>query len=282
MDLLGTQLTLAMKLSLLTVSPDGLRFQASVSASAPLAAGGGRANPGAVTDVARSAQGQGGPEGPLSVAISADAVNRVLHAVWVAGALNLEVDLGAAGGDGGAMPIQFDVAGMGAALGLPLDQAAPGDAPVTLSMRPMLPPVLVPAPAGDPDKAATISLGDMLFSIEARPTGQPAIDLLTVALAIDAELAAGDPDDGQGLAGLSVIADLESSAVPAQAEVVEGGVARLLTLAAPLLTRALGGEAAPAEPGKLTLVDALFGSNGGSLVIAGALGLSDAAGPPPR
>lgn len=277
LDLMGTPLTLGMRLSLLTVSPEGLRFQAAVRAGGPPAPPHARERaqaPGALRGlIPDTARGSGGPEGPLQVAISADAVNQVLHAAWAAGGLDLSVDLG---GAGGSLPIQLDVAGIGAALGVPLDQAAPGDSPIVLSLQPMLPPVLTPAPAGDGELAGTLRLGDMLFHLDAQPAGQDAIRLLSVALSIDADLRAGDPADDQGLGGIRVKADLISSAVPAQDESVEQGVASLLTLAAPLLGGVLdnanAGDAAAADPERLTLLDALFGSNGKALVIAGDLG----------
>ena len=275
-------LTVAMKLSLLTVSPEGLRFQAAVSASAadlgPVAPE-RPAAPGAICDVASGA-GRGGPEGPLRVSVSADALNRLLHVAWRAGALDMSVDLG---GDGGAAPIQLDVAGIGAALGAPLDEVAPGDAPVTLSLRPLLPPVLVPAPVGDPTKAATLAMGDMMLELLARPPGRDPLSLLSVALAIEADLPSGDPGEERGLADLRIHADLDASAVDVRAEAVEEGVARLLALAAPLLQGALADASGGDErPGDLTLVDALFGSDGGALVIAGGLGLNDAGAPAGR
>lgn len=162
-DLLGTPLTLALRIQSVDVAPDGLTLDMSARAEAD--------------DVMRAGQGVpllGGlptfDKGThLDLAVAADLIARILHAAWAGGAL--DVELGS--GTGLDLPVPLSVALLAGALG-PAAQGLDRQANLIVRMRPLLPPEVRVVPG---EKPLVIEFGDLLFDLESTTDGP----LVTVA-----------------------------------------------------------------------------------------------------
>jgi hypothetical protein len=163
-EVLGAPIDVGLKLNAASVTSAGLDLRADATATAPQAIHpepAVRPTAGAVSTIDGS---------DLDVAAGVDLLNRLLHATWAAGVLDLTLD--EASGLGAGLPLK--VALLAAALGDAAD-GIPLDTPVVLSLRPLLPPV---ARLEKGDRPLVVETGDLLLDVGTAEHGT----LVTVAL----------------------------------------------------------------------------------------------------
>ncbi len=163
-EVLGAPIEVGLKLNAASVTSAGLDLRADATATAPQAIHpepAVRPTAGAVSTIDGS---------DLDVAAGVDLLNRLLHATWAAGVLDLTLD--EASGLGAGLPLK--VALLAAALGDAAD-GIPLDTPVVLSLRPLLPPV---ARLEKGDRPLVVETGDLLLDVGTAEHGT----LVTVAL----------------------------------------------------------------------------------------------------
>lgn len=234
-DVLGRTVQMGLKIRGTDVTYDGIMLTLGSSAVAldPINQGG--ALPIDMTP-AQMAFGD-----PIDMAMSADLIGRILHAMWAAGALDLEMSPGG----------QIDLpAGAGLPLFLStLGEAAEGidpSSPLTIRTRALLPPVVY---VDEGEKPLVIEIGDMLLDLEV-PEGR----LATVAVHTIMRLSLNiDTSTGQ----IQFVPEIEAEAYGDVAEtprgpVKEGPLERQIALAIRLLpaaiaedTFSLGADALP-------------------------------------
>jgi len=164
-EVFGTPIHLGLKLDDVRVTRAGIDVEADATAFAD----GRVAHPEpAVRPIASSVVPMAGAD--LDVAASVDLVNRLLHAAWAGGLLDQTLD--AASGVAGDAPLR--VALLAAALG-DAARGLPFDAPLVLTLRPLLPPV---ARLEKGPRPVVIETGDLLLDIGTAESGT----LVTMAL----------------------------------------------------------------------------------------------------
>lgn len=152
------------------------------------------------------------PGADLDAAASVDLVNRLLHAAWAGGLLDQTLD--AASGVAGDAPLR--VALLAAALG-DAARGVPFDAPLVLTLRPLLPPV---ARLEKGPRPVVIETGDLLLDIGTAESGT----LVTVAL----HFIARGTLNVEALESISLSPDLEVEVNADVAETPRGPVNEVL------------------------------------------------------
>ena len=266
-DLLGTPLTVMVRLQELTVDPGGVSIVAALQAEAPPGEGMPAAPGALVTGNGGGGAGLDIGQAPIRASVTDDAANRIAHVVWAAGALRLAQGIP----EGGAVPLSFTVESLSSMFRASFDEVASAEAPVEFAVDFLLPPVITPADPGVP-APVDVSIGDMLLTFQAATEAGP-VPLLTVALALDVSLdiSAADGSLALGMV-LGARADTVGGAVPVDDEYVETNTTRLLGLLGPALPELLGEQPLPEFSG-IALSDLLLGSTGADLWLGITLSL---------
>ncbi|MFW5966194.1 MAG: hypothetical protein ACOCV2_01695 [Persicimonas sp.] len=137
-------------------------------------------------------------ERDLLVASHRGTIDRILHGVWHAGLLTLQ--LGPSDFADFELPIDLNADSLGTFLDADIADLAEGDTPVGLRLRPQLPPV---AAMGDQaeksesdDDVLGMRMGDLLVDIELWPEDGDPIEVATLALFLDAEAVVEADEEG--------------------------------------------------------------------------------------
>ncbi len=175
--LLGRTLPFDLKLTRLSVDRGGMSFAAD--ADMPLApASGTPSSPGVL--VRDTGSPQADPERMVRLELAADFLNKILAKAWRGGLLNLNVkDLI---GDGGALPVDLNAGSMALLVGRELRDHAQADTPVSIKLRPLLPPVATVQPGAG--RELKVEIADMMMDFALEPPGGPAIPWASVAVTL--------------------------------------------------------------------------------------------------
>lgn len=254
-------ITLDLRLTLLTISPDGMLLRARTHATSD-STGVVPPHPGRYLT---TPEGQLDAEpGAVRISMADDAINQLLHTIWMAGGLDVRGDIPAQDDLG----LALDVKGLGDLLGADLGEVAPGDTPLQIALKPLLPPVWAAgAPGGD--LLATLGLADCFLSFLTKPDDpeQAPIPLVAVTFAAYFEVGVPPaPGEPAPIVGAAIHADLFGEAVDFEDERVEEVIERLLTLIAPLIGRVLDEAGAPAPEG-MPEGDSTIVSDGAGILI---------------
>lgn len=173
LDLLGKAVDLNMAIQTVDIDPSGMRIGMNASALAQN-----------VTNFGKAVRQLGGPNGEvpeaeIDIGLASDFINRLLHAVWASGALNIYI--GGPQDSGLGVDLPFTIGLLAGALG----EAAEGvdrAGNLTIAMRAALPPVCY---VDDTERPLKIIIGDMLIDL-----GEAAAGTL-VTLAVHLEMHIG-------------------------------------------------------------------------------------------
>jgi hypothetical protein len=252
-------ITLDIRLQLLTISPDGMLIRARTQASSESASV-VAPNPGRY--LTKSPAAPAGEDSPVRITMSDDAINQILHTVWLAGGLDVVGDLPAAGD----APLSLDVKGLGDLFGGDLTAVAPADALLEIALKPLLPPVWIPAEPGG-ENLATLGLADCFLSFLAVVPEGPSIPLVAISFAAYFDIGLPpSPGEAAPIVGAVIHTDLFGEAVDLDDERVEEVLGRLLTLVAPMVSGALDGVDPP-DAGGVGQGDATLSSDGAGVVV---------------
>lgn len=224
-DVLGRTVQMGMKIRGVDISYDGLMLTMGSTATAldPVHQGG--------TLPIDMAPAQMSFADPIDLAMSADMIGRILHSMWAAGALDLEM------APGGAIDLP-------AAAGLPLFIGSLGEAangidpssPLTIRVRSLLPPVVY---VDEGEKPLVIEIGDMLLDLEV-PEGRLATVAVHTIMRVSLNI---DTSTGE----LAFVPEIEAEAWGDVADMPRGQVKteqleRQIALAIKLLPAAIASE----------------------------------------
>ncbi len=253
--------TLDLRLQLLTISPDGMLLRARTHATTD-AVGVLPPHPGRYLTTAPGRLDA--DPGAVRISMVDDAINQLLHAIWMAGGLDVHGDIPASDD----LALALDVKGLGDLLGADLSEAAPADAPLEIALKPLLPPVWAAADPGG-EKLATLDLADCFLSFLAVVPEGPPIPLVAVTFAAYFDVGIPpEPGAPAPIVGAAIHADLFGEAVDFEDERVEEVIERLLTLVAPLLGGVLDDAAADGvQPDGLPAGESRVQSDGAGIVI---------------
>ncbi len=234
-DLLGATLEFDLLVTEIPISPAGLALLADA----------------AVFGVVEEVRGPGPVylEGTLddypsersfNLAMAYNLINALLNAVWETGMLDINL-AELLGDSGSSIPIPLNVAGLSLLVGPELAERYPGDAPVILELRPLLPPVGLPEL--DPDIGAmNATIGDMLidFSVELDDGTIERWATLAAHLDLDIDLEWVDGGISPSI-GIVGVMDLDDEPVfDLDDEGLEETMAGLMNMLPSLVTGALG------------------------------------------
>jgi hypothetical protein len=178
LDLLGMQLQLGLAIDTVRIDPTGLVIGLSASAMPAVVMHPGK--------VVRPLPGPNGEveDSPLDIAIAGGFVNRILHAAWAGGMLDLKI-----GGEDSAIELPINLT---AALLLPsLGEAGrgiPPASPVEIKARGLLPPVITLV---EGERPLRVEVGDFLLELVAADES-----LVTLAVHLTVDLAIAFDDAG--------------------------------------------------------------------------------------
>lgn len=169
LDLLGKPIDLNMAIQTVDIDPNGMRIGMNAAAIAQN-----------VTNFGKAVRQLGGPDGrvpeaEIDIALASDFINRLLHAVWASGALN--VYIGGPQDSGLGVELPFTIGLLAGALG----EAATGvdrAGNLLIAMRAALPPVCY---IDDSDRPLKIIIGDMLIDLGEEAAGT----LVTLAVHLE-------------------------------------------------------------------------------------------------
>jgi hypothetical protein len=180
LDLLGKPIDLDLAIQTVDINPDGMRVGLNSSAVAQNIVNFGKA--------VRQLGGPNGevPEAQIDIGLASDFINRLLHAVWASGALNIYI--GGPNDSGLEVDLPFNIG----LLAGPLGEAAEGvnrQGKLTIAMRALLPPVCY---VDDSDKPLRIVIGDMLVDLGEEEAGT----LVTLAVHLDIRIGLKENEEG--------------------------------------------------------------------------------------
>ncbi len=176
LEVQDAKINLAMAVDRVAIDPSGMHLALSAAAMPEVAVYPGKA--------ARPVGGVNEPADPahLDIAIAADFVNRILHAVWAAGVMDMEI--------GGAnssveLPVPLTAGLLLGALG-PSGQGIPPSTPLLIRTKALLPPYTSLQPGQRPLR---MTIGDFMLEIA---TADEVLVVLAVHMQIDVGL---EPDE---------------------------------------------------------------------------------------
>lgn len=180
LDLLGKPINLDLAIQTVNINPDGMRIGLNSAAVAQNIVNFGKA--------VRQLGGPNGevPEAQIDIGLASDFINRLLHAVWASGALNIYI--GGPNDSGLEVDLPFNIG----LLAGPLGEAAEGvnrQGKLTIAMRALLPPVCY---VDDSDKPLRIVIGDMLVDLGEEEAGT----LVSLAVHLDIRIGLKENEEG--------------------------------------------------------------------------------------
>lgn len=181
LDLLGKPIDLDLAVQTVNVDPDGMRVGLNSTAVAQ-----------DIVNFGKAVRQLGGPNGEvpdaqIDIGLATDFINRMLHAVWASGALNIYI--GGPNDSGLDVDLPFNIG----ILAGPLGEAADGvdrQGKLTIAMRALLPPVCY---VDDSDKPLRIVIGDMLVDLGEEEAGT------LVTLAVHLDIRVGLKENAEGV-----------------------------------------------------------------------------------
>lgn len=181
LDLLGKPIDLEMAIQTVDIDPDGMRIGMNAAALAQN-----------VTNFGKAVRQLGGPDGQvpeaeIDIALASDFINRLLHAVWASGALNIYI--GGPQDSGLGVDLPFTIGLLAGALG----EAAEGvdrGGNLLIAMRAALPPVCY---IDGTDRPLKIVIGDMMIDLGEEAAGT----LVTLAVHLEMHIGLETNDAGE-------------------------------------------------------------------------------------
>ncbi|MEZ4463084.1 MAG: hypothetical protein R3F60_06885 [bacterium] len=238
LDLLGKKVDLAMAIDQVRIDPSAMHLALSASATPQISVYPGKA--------ARPVGGVDAPVDPahMDIALAADFVNRILHAVWAAGALDLE--LGGEGGEGPDLGVPLTAGLLAGALGAAGQGISPA-APLLIRTRALLAPYCTLQPG---ERPLRITMGDFLLELA---TANESIVTLAVHLDVDVGLEADETGQLQPQIELVQHVDVaETPRGPVNEPALEGLIGGIISQLPTLLAQGLAADPAadpmPAAP----------------------------------
>lgn len=180
LDLLGKPIDMNMAIQTVNIDPSGMRIGMNSTAVAQNVVNFGKA--------VRQLGGPNGevPEAEIDIGLATDFINRLLHAVWASGALNIYI--GGPNDSGLGVDLPFTIG----LLAGPLGEASEGvdrAGKLTIAMRAALPPVCY---VDDSDRPLRIVIGDMLVDLGEEAAGT----LVTLAVHLEMKIGLETNDEG--------------------------------------------------------------------------------------
>lgn len=255
LDVMGAKVNLAMAVDQVRIDPTGMHLALSAAALPEVAVYPGKA--------ARPVGGVNVPADPahLDIALAADFVNRILHAVWAAGVLDMEIG----GADGSVdLPVALTAGLLLGALG-EAGHGIPPSTPLIIRTRAMLPPYCSLEPGNRPMR---ISMGDFLLEIA---TATETLVVMAVHLQIDLGLEADETGALQPKFEMEQHVDVaETPRGKVNEAAMEALIGGILGQFPQLLVDGLTGNAAdPMPAGSLSLENMRFVAGGVFLHVLG-------------
>ncbi|MEZ4475266.1 MAG: hypothetical protein R3F60_31625 [bacterium] len=244
LDLLGMKLNLGLAIDQVFVDPSGLTIGLAASAM-----------PAVVQNPGKAVRPLPGPDGAvepseLDIALAGGFVNRILHAAWASGALDLQI-----GGENSAIELPLNLTA--ALLLVPLAEAGQGispQAPIEIRTRGLLPPVCTLL---EGDRPLHIEVGDFLLDLAAE--GEV---LVTLAVDLNLDLGIAFDENGELKLDFELTTHVDVAEEPrgkVNAAALEGLVGGILSQLPSMLANGLAAEdAEPMPAAPINLADPRF------------------------
>lgn len=180
LDLLGKPIDMNLAIQTVDIDPSGMRIGMNSTAVAQNVVNFGKA--------VRQLGGPNGevPEAEIDIGLATDFINRLLHAVWASGALNIYI--GGPNDSGLGVDLPFTIGLLAGALG-EASEGVDRAGKLTIAMRAALPPVCY---VDDSNRPLRIVIGDMLIDLGEEAAGT----LVTLAVHLEMKIGMEANDEG--------------------------------------------------------------------------------------